>query len=66
MASPKLVRVRLCEDCKYGKSGQVVTIPFEYAEALIADKKATPMAENKSMTYRSSTIFKGGLDQNGR
>ena len=58
------VRVRLCEDGFFGRAGTTVTIPVEWAEALIMDKKATPapVAENKSMTYKDSSVFKGGLD----
>ena len=58
----KPIRIRLCENSYFGRAGTTVAVPFEYAEALIADKKATPIAEKKSHPVKKSTIIKGGLD----
>lgn len=55
--SKQAIRVRLCENCYFGRAGTVVIVPIEYAEALVMDKKATPLA---GKTPKQPA--KGGLD----
>jgi len=63
-----MYQVRLLEDTRFGKMGESVYLPLEYAEALVCDKRAEVVKANQRATRKSGIPIKplrGGTERKG-